>query len=106
MCIKLAKIVRMKRFKRDKSDKGSPKITIEEDAMDNDILLRAVKEIEAILYKEFGQDDIERIREDKELKFKFAARVVDRLFFYLSIIYFIVTFTTLVLAIPNFYHLQ
>ena len=101
----------MKRFRREESNSESPKKKIafireEEATMDKDILLRTVKEIEAILYKEFCEDDIERIREEKELKFKFAARVFDRLFFYLSIIYFIITFTALVLALPNFYHFQ
>ena len=106
----------MKRFTREELDRESPRKTPvrektfvrefkEEPAVGNDLLLSAVQEIEAILNKEFGEDDIERIREEKELKYKFAAKVIDRFFFYLSIIYFIATFTALVLAIPNFYKL-
>ena len=66
-------------------------------------LVKAVQSIENLLNDEFGEDDIERMREDKELKFKFAALVVDRFFFWLSVIYFVVTFIALVLSIPNFY---
>ena len=66
-------------------------------------LVKAVQSIESLLNDEFGEDDIERMREDKELKFKFAALVMDRFFFWLSIIYFVATFIALVLSIPNFY---
>ena len=41
--------------------------------------------------------------EDMELKWKFAALVMDRFFFYVTFIYFIVTFIALVMSSPNFY---
>ena len=117
MCIKLARLLRMKRFKKEELDRVSPRKTPvrektftsafkEEQPVSDDILLKAVQEIEDILNKEFREDDVERLREEKDLKFKFAAKVVDRFFFWLSIIYFIITFTALVLAIPNFYKLS
>ena len=48
----------------------------------------------------------ERIDENnKEIKWKYAAIVIDRLFFYLSLIYSIVTFILIILTIPNLYKL-
>ena len=45
----------------------------------------------------------ESIHEENEIKYKFAAIVLDRFFFFLSILYFIITFISLILAIPNLY---
>ena len=45
-------------------------------------------------------DNIKR----KELRFKFAAIVLDRLFFYLALFYALITFAGLLLSIPNFYN--
>ncbi len=42
----------------------------------------------------------------RSLKFKYAALILDRFFFWLSVFYFIITFSSLVLSIPNFYMLQ
>jgi hypothetical protein len=48
----------------------------------------------------------ERIDENnKEIKWKYAAIVIDRLFFYLSLIYSTVTFILIILTIPNLYKL-
>ncbi len=44
--------------------------------------------------------------EDSRKKFIFAAMVLDRLFFWLSILYFILTFSILVLSTENFYKLR
>jgi len=41
--------------------------------------------------------------ENKELKWKYAAIVMDRLFFFLTLIYSLITFCSCVLAIPNLY---
>ena len=41
--------------------------------------------------------------ETKEIKWKYAAIVMDRLFFYLTIIYSLITFCSTVLTIPNLY---
>ena len=42
-------------------------------------------------------------QEEKELKCKVAAIVMDRLFFFLALIYAIITFVALIMTIPNFY---
>jgi hypothetical protein len=41
--------------------------------------------------------------ENREIKWKYAAIVMDRLFFFLTIIYSLVTFCSTVLSIPNLY---
>ena len=41
--------------------------------------------------------------ENKEIKWKYAAIVMDRLFFYLTLIYSFITFCSTVLSIPNLY---
>ncbi len=42
-------------------------------------------------------------QEEQELKCKFAAIVMDRFFFYLTLIYAIITFVVLIMSVPNFY---
>ncbi len=41
--------------------------------------------------------------EDPKLKCKFAAIVMDRLFFFVSLFYAIITFVSLIMSIPNLY---
>jgi hypothetical protein len=41
--------------------------------------------------------------ESKEIKWKYAGIVLDRLFFFLTLFYSIITFCTTVLSIPNLY---
>jgi hypothetical protein len=41
--------------------------------------------------------------EKREIKWKYAAIVMDRLFFFLTVIYSLVTFCSTVLSIPNLY---
>jgi hypothetical protein len=41
--------------------------------------------------------------ENKEIKWKYAVIVMDRLFFYLTLIYSFITFCSTVLTIPNLY---
>ena len=50
-------------------------------------------------------NDIESKYEDQNriMKWKYVSTVLDKLFFYIVIIYFIVSFISVVLAVPNFY---
>jgi hypothetical protein len=52
-------------------------------------------------------NDIESKYEDQNriMKWKYVSTVLDKLFFYIVIIYFIVSFISVVLAVPNFYKL-
>jgi len=70
---------------------------------DDDWLIRHAQNIESILREARREQDEDRHREEQELKFQFAAIVLDRFFFYLALIYAIITFAGLVLTIPNLY---
>ena len=59
--------------------------------------------LERVTEKEAGEEES---IEEKELKWKYAAFVVDRLFLFLSTIFFIFTFFPIILTMPNFYHAQ
>ena len=69
----------------------------------DELLIKHVQHIEAMLAENQNERHEDKLREEKELKFKLAATVMDRLFFFLAIFYFIVTFSSILLAIPNFY---
>ena len=70
---------------------------------DKDEVLKHVQNIENFLNEANYEQNEDRMREEQELKFKFAAIVLDRFFFFVAAIYAIVTFGCLVLLIPNFY---
>jgi hypothetical protein len=51
----------------------------------------------------FSTPQLKEQNEDQELKCKFAAIVMDRFFFFVSLFYAIITFVSLIMSIPNFY---
>ena len=51
------------------------------------------------------EGDVALMELTKEVKWKMAATVVDRFFFYFSLIYFIITLGIFLLSIKNFYKL-
>ena len=65
-----------------------------------------LRNIEDILKEAKEENELERDLEEEELKFKFAALVMNRFFFFGAILYFIVAFCSAVLSIPNFYKFQ
>ena len=68
--------------------------------------LKYLQSIHKIL-KDFKRErHTDQLEQAKELKYRFAAIVMDEFFFYLSIVYFIITFCSIVLAVPNFYKLN
>jgi hypothetical protein len=72
---------------------------IEED----NAMAKHMQTIENILRETQNDKESDDELEEKALKFKFAALVLDRFFFCLSGAYFIVAFSALVLSLPNFY---
>ena len=62
-----------------------------------------VQHIKEILLDNQNEHDEHKLRQEHELKFKLAATVIDRLFFFMSLFYFVVAFSSLILTIPNFY---
>ncbi len=68
-------------------------------------LMMEIEQIKFALTK-LLEDQIDNKKiEEKELKWKYAAIIFDRLFLLLSIIYFILSFSIIVLSISNFYKL-
>ena len=62
--------------------------------------------IEKILNNIWSETKDKWKEEIKEIKWKYAGIVVDRLFFYLSVIYFLFTFFPLVFSMSNFFKPQ
>ena len=69
----------------------------------NDPQLKYLKGIHTILKDIQRERYYDKVDKSKEIKYQFAAIVMDEFFFYLSIVYFIITFCTLILNAPNFY---
>ena len=66
-------------------------------------LANAIFDIQKTLGKMYGRFESDEIQEEKEIKWKYAALVMDRFFLILTILYFVVTFCAIVMSIPNFY---
>ena len=79
-----------------KAFKKSPKLN---PTLDND------QKVESVVQEQTSHNEQldDMTREDLELKCKFAAIVMDRFFFCIALAYSIITFSTLVLSIPNLY---
>ena len=61
--------------------------------------------IEPVIEKVRYDEQIEeKIREEEELKFKFAAIIIDRFFLYLALFYAFITFVALIMTNSNLYN--
>ena len=69
-------------------------------------LMKSLKEIEIKLTSIYDYIKEKNLNEEKELKWKFATNVMDRLFLFISIFYFLATFSSVILSIQNFYKFQ
>ncbi len=67
------------------------------------LILNRLYNIERILTNMISLVNENRYDEIKAIKWKFAAFVIDRLFFYLSLLYFFFTFFPLIFTAPNFF---
>ena len=74
-----------------------------QDKSENSLMLKRLGNIEKTLSNIWNEMNERQIEEVKEIKWKYAATVMDRLFLYLTIIYFVLTFCPFVLSIKNFY---
>ena len=106
ICFHLARLLRMK--KMDFSNKvdalNEDTFTIEsnvsaEKKANPDILVKIDRKLSLVL-KEMNETKKE---EDETIKWKFAAIVMDKLFLYLSIIYSLIMFISIVMTIPFLY---
>jgi hypothetical protein len=123
ICDKLARWLKMKKFnlkkensslKETKAAKKSVSINeivihdtsqakITETNRVNDDLTKNAQIIERERKETQCEQDVDKMREEQELKFKFAAIVLDRFFLCVSSVYAVVTFVALVIIIPNAY---
>ena len=122
VCVKLARLLQMKKFVEINDTKQNAKeikieeklsaIHMEKKIDESKILKKSTKvhpnlndaqNIENILPNSVTNEQIDKQEEEQELKCKFAAIVMDRLFFYLTLIYAIITFVVLIMSVPNFY---
>ena len=74
-----------------------------QDKSENSLMLKRLGNIEKTLINIWNDMNEKQIEEVKEIKWKYAAIVMDRLFLLLTIFYFIFTFCPFVLSIKNFY---
>jgi hypothetical protein len=96
----------MKKFEfvHKKLDINEVEISIQKENADEAAKNRVQNDAKIISVKETQQQDLGDNIKRKELRFKFAAIVLDRLFFYLALFYALITFAGLLLSIPNFYN--
>ena len=119
MCVKLAWLLRMKKFETENEKIEGKKIVKKHSIHQTDVEYFQGRNIEKSFQLESDtkcmqksqthvpqhddkvKDDDEE--EENELKCKFAAIVLDRFFFYLTLVYAIITFVALLMSITNFY---
>ncbi len=65
--------------------------------------LEKLRDIEKAVQKIAAEMEQYDEKQDQIVKYKFAAIVMDRFFFFLQILYFIITFIAFVLSIKNFW---
>lgn len=105
-CFHLARLLRMKKI--DFSNKvdaiTEEAISIQsnvsaEKKANPDILVKIDRKLSLVL-KEMNETKKE---EDETIKWRYAAKVMDKLFLYLSIIYSLIMFISIVMTIPGLY---
>jgi hypothetical protein len=69
-------------------------------------LMKSLKEIEIKIASIYDYVKEKNLNEEKELKWKYATNVMDRLFLFISIFYFLATFSSIILPIQNFYKFE
>ena len=118
VCVKLAHFFGMKSLKKtnlikpiNEFLKENTNVTVEdvtkmEVVKKEETFTKHIQNIEEILKENQTERQEDNLREEKELKFKLAAAVIDRLFFFLAIIYFLIAFSSLIMSIPNFYKIK
>ena len=94
--------------KNDKIDKSQAFLEENQDIKTNiagpdDKLIKLIFKIDRKISKIIEKFEDNEIQDQKLLKWRFAALVMDRLFLCLSIIYTIIAFIFIIMIVPNFY---
>ena len=66
-------------------------------------LLKILVKIDKSIDKLLEKNESDEFQANKVLKWRYAALVLDTLFLYLSIIYLVITFISIVMSVPNLY---
>ena len=116
-CVKLAKLLRMRKFSLNQPQTAhlDENVFFEKHSTNDMGVFDKVKatvnkikpmenEAQTIETPHLKEKSDEKKREINELKCKFVAIVMDRFFFYVALIYAIITFVALIMSIPNFYN--
>ena len=92
------------KIKREASEKPNNKHLLESknNEQNDNAMEKLVRLIEELVLSDSVKND-QKSLEMKSLKNKFAAIVLDRFFFFISIFYTIVTLIGIVMTLPNFY---
>lgn len=69
----------------------------------SDKSIKVLMKIERILLKMYQDHEERKVLDEMEVKWKYAAIVMDRLFLFLTLIYFVITFISFVMPFKNFY---
>lgn len=72
----------------------------------NENVIDCLKSIDKTLKNMWNVINEKQTEEEREIKWKYAAIVFDRLFLYIVFLYFLLTFGSLILSIPNLYRGQ
>ncbi len=64
---------------------------------------RRIEKLELFIVKKILTDNQKMVMSKNQFNWKFAAKVLDRFFFLLSILYVLVTFVSFILMAKNFY---
>ena len=78
-------------------------VSIKNNVLSDNSIEKRIGKIEEFLNDSENEKSEEKLLEEKHLKNKFAAIVLDRFFFVLSILYTIVTFVGIIMSVSNFY---
>lgn len=68
-----------------------------------DKLLKILVKIDKSIDKLLDKNEADEFQAYKVLKWRYAALVLDTLFLYISIIYLVITFISIVMSVPNLY---
>jgi hypothetical protein len=107
---KLGFLLRFKPFENKSSNENQSNIETKTELFEviknnpaEDKLLKILIKIDKSIDKFIDKKEDDEFQAYKVLKWRYAALVLDTLFLYISIIYLVVTFISIVMSVPNLY---
>ena len=103
-------LLRFKPFENKSSNENQSNIETKNESFEviknnpaEDKLLKILIKIDKSIDKFIDKKEDDEFQAYKVLKWRYAALVLDTLFLYISIIYLVVTFISIVMSVPNLY---